>query len=121
VRPLGASGWTVIAGSGTSKEQDGTGLDASFQNAWNIAVDQAGYLYVVDSYASLRRVRHTGGSLTDPTTWVVETLVHSASAPVDGSAGTGRVYKLTGVCCASDGTLYLTEENDIRRLDRTRN
>ena len=44
-----------------------------------------------------------------------------AAAPVDGFTGTGKVYDLTGVTGARDGTLYLREQNDIRRRDRTRN
>jgi sugar lactone lactonase YvrE len=120
VLPLGSNSWTVIAGSGVYGETDGTGLNATFQGPNSIAVDQAGILYVADYPGSLRRLTHTGGSLTDPTTWKVQTLVPSGSE-TDGFTGTGTVHNLLGVTCARDGTLYLTEVNDVRRLDRTRN
>jgi sugar lactone lactonase YvrE len=121
VLPLGSSTRTVIAGGGVSTEKDGRGLTADFMNPAGIAVDQAGILYVADEGASLRRIVHTGGSLTNPSTWSVTTLVPVGSAPVDGFTGTGKVFGLTGVTCARDGTLYLTEQNDVRRLDRSRN
>ena len=121
VLPLASSTWTAIAGSGSQTEVDGTGLSAAFYQPSGIAVDQAGILYVADWNGSLRRMRRTGGLLANPTKWVVETLVPSAGAPVDGFAGTGKVGALRGVTCARDGTLYLTEKTAIRRLDRTRN
>jgi hypothetical protein len=117
----GSSTWTVIAGRGVSSEIDGTGLGAAFYLPTAIAADQAGYLYVVDLFSSLRSLRHTGGLVTNPATWVVSTLVPTAAASVDGFTGTGKVHSLNGVSCAGDGTLYLAEGSDLRRLDRTRN
>jgi sugar lactone lactonase YvrE len=123
VLPMGSSTWTVIAGkSGGGSELSGTGLGAVFTAPRGIAVDQAGILYVADDDGgSLRRIVHTGGLLTTPTTWAVTTLAAGASVPVDGFEGAGKVCNLNGVSCARDGTLYLTEANDVRRLDRTRN
>lgn len=70
--------------------------------------------------AALRRVRSKGGSLTNPNNWVVETLVPSGPA-VDGFTGTGQVNDLQSVNCARDGTVYVVQTTQIRRLDRTRN
>ena len=122
VQPGGSGPWTIIAGSGANATTDGTGLSADFHAPSGLAVDQAGILYVAESSGALRRVRHTSGSLTDPTTWVVETLApNNALVPVDGFRGTGQVHDLRGVTCTRAGVLYLTEVSDLRRLDRTRN
>jgi hypothetical protein len=121
VLPLGSNTWTVIAGTGGFSEVNGTGARASFLHPSGIAVDQSGIVYVADDGGALRRLVHTGGALTTPANWAVTTLVPSAAAPVNGFTGTGKVSGLFGVSCAHDGTLYLTENNDLRRLDRTRN
>ena len=120
VLPLGGSAWSVIAGTGASSEVNGSGGSATFFGPVGIAVDQSGIVYVADS-ASLRRLVHKSGALTNPALWTVTTLVPWAAAAVDGFTGTGTVYGLDGVSCARDGTLYLTEFYDVRRLDRTRN
>jgi DNA-binding beta-propeller fold protein YncE len=121
ILPQGSSTWTVIAGGGAETEKNGTGLSATFASPEGIAVDQSGIIYVADYEGSLRRVQHTGGSLTDPATWSVSTLVPWGAASVDGAKGTGKVGDLQGVWCADDGTVYLAEYDDIQRLDRTRN
>jgi hypothetical protein len=123
VLPQGTTTWAVIAGDGGSGEHNGAAQDCTFQNLVGIAVDQSGIVYVADGNISLRRLVHLGGplALTDETTWSVTTLVPSAAAPVDGFTGTGTVNGLLGVSCARDGTLYLAGDNDVRRLDRTRN
>jgi hypothetical protein len=122
------STWTKIAGNPANNviETDGTGYNASFANwAEGIAVDTTpgyGYVYVADLHLNLRRLVHTTpGLLTDPTKWTVDTPVPAANAPVDGFTGTGKVFNLRGVTCTRDGTLYLTDETDVRRLDRSRN
>ena len=119
--PAGGRQWTVLAGSGQDAETDGTGLGASFSRPVGIAVDPSGNLYVADYEAGLRRLIHTGGTLVDPATWAVDTLAHQGFPPVDGANGTGKVYDLTGVACAGDGSLYVTEWNDLRRLEWLRN
>ena len=66
---------------------------------------------------------HTGtggyGTWASATHWTVQTLVPSAAASVDGYNGTGKVNHLTGVSCLPNGTLCLTEQNVVRRLDWT--
>ena len=121
VLPLGSSTWKVIAGTGGYGEANGTGAHATFTHANGIAVDQSGIVYVADDGGAVRRLVHGGGALTTAANWSVATLVPSAAAPVNGFTGTGKVNGLFGVSCARDGTVYLTETNDVRRLDRTRN
>jgi hypothetical protein len=121
VLPKGSATWTVIAGSGQNAETDGTGLGTAFSRPVSLAVDQSGTVYVADYEMSLRRLVHLGGALTDPATWAVDTLVPHGFPPADGSSGTGKVFNLTSVTCAPDGTLYLTEWDDLRRLQWTRN
>jgi hypothetical protein len=70
------------------------------------------------------RLAHTGTSLTTRQAWTVVMLVDYATAPKDGAnhtmgtIGPGKVCNLQGVSCQDDGTVYLTEQNDLRRLDR---
>lgn len=120
ILPPDASTWTAIAGDGTGATLDGVGTSARFLNPTSIAVDSAGIIYVAEAGYALRRVRHTGGSRTDPSKWRVETLVPRADTAVDGFSGAARVRSLTGVACSRSGTLYLTDDSAIRRLDRTR-
>jgi sugar lactone lactonase YvrE len=121
VLPNGSTNWTIFAGDGpTGSEKDGSGTSAIFASPLGIAVDQSGILYVTDQGGSLRRVQFQGGSLTNPSDWLVDTLVHSGTE-ADGPASTGKVQGLQDVSCARDGTLYLTESDDVRRLDRTAN
>jgi hypothetical protein len=111
--------WYVIAGSGKPAEQDGTGNLAAFQHPISLAVDQSGILYVADQKGALRRVRYTGGSRTVASNWLVDTLVYAGASQDSQTTAPGTVAGLNSVTCARDGTLYLTELYDIRRLDRT--
>jgi hypothetical protein len=115
----GAFKWAVIAGSGKPAEQDGAGNVAAFLHPISVAVDQSGILYVADQKGALRRVRFTGGSPTVAADWLVDTLVYAGSSHDSLPTSPGAVAALNSVTCARDGTLYLTELYDIRRLDRT--
>jgi hypothetical protein len=122
VLPFGGV-WTIVAGiSGTPGEKDGTGVTATFSSPAGIAVDQAGLVYVAEMNGNLRRLRYSGqNGMQYASSWIVDTLVSAGATSLDGFTGTGKVRNLRGVTCARDGTLYLTEANDLRRLDRTRN
>jgi sugar lactone lactonase YvrE len=121
ILPNGGSAWSVIGGTKyTSGENNGTGNVATFAAPLGIAVDQSGIVYVAELDGSLRRMQFTGGSLTSSADWLVDTMVPKGSE-TDGLTGAGSVSGLQDVTCARDGTLYLTESDDIRRLDRSAN
>jgi hypothetical protein len=129
ILPAHGTSWSVIAGSGAGgfgpgqtppTDTDGIGLSASFNGPDALAVDQADMLYVGEMWGALRRVRPLGGSLTNPTNWVVETLV-PRGAVTDGFTGTGSIGVVRATACAQSGTLYLSDDQTLRRLDWTSN
>jgi sugar lactone lactonase YvrE len=111
--PAGAV--TLVAGlSGTPGTNDGTGVDARFDNPWGLAVDSAGNLYVGDrDNDTIRKVTPVG------TTWVVTTP--AGLAPSYGYAdGTGSVARFrgpSGVAVDSATNVYVmdTYNNTIRK------
>lgn len=107
----------VVAGTGASGAADGRGDLATFRAIVDVAVDEAGTVYVADNAGGLRRIRRIDTDLTQATSWRVETLVQHDVSPADGGDA-GRVNGVGGVAVARDGTVWITNRHSVRRVDR---
>jgi len=114
--PAGTTTAHHIAGTGALGSTDGRGDVATLGDICDFAVDETGMLYFAEIRGNLRRVRHLGGDITQPTRYKVETLLADSAASTDGPYGT--VADLLAVDVARDGTVWLAEEESVRRLDR---
>jgi sugar lactone lactonase YvrE len=111
--------WVVstLAGlAGTSGSVDGTNSDARFNFPNDVTVDNAGNLYVADSYNNtVRQVKPIG------TDWVVSTLAGLATGGPGSADGTGSVAQFNFPYSAtldSAGNLYVadTSNDTIRKV-----
>ena len=105
----GASGWTVgtLAGqTGTPGNQDGTGISAQFEEPYEMALDGARNLVVVDSAGgTIRKVTPSG---------VVTTIVGAPNTPDTVGLTSLNQLALQGVAVAPAGdTVYLAVNNAI--------
>jgi len=112
IRKVTAGGQvTTLAGSaGQSGSADGTGSAARFFDPSGVAVDDAGNVYVADSYNfTIRKVTTNG---------VVTTLAGSAgqSGSTDGMTNSARFNYPTGAAVDSAGNVYVADSgNDTIR------
>lgn len=100
---------SLLAGNGKNQYYltDGQGTEASFTYPQGIALDQAGNLYVADTFNNaIRRV--TPGGL-------VSTLAGNRSAGyADGAGSAAQFSSPSGVAVAIDGTVYVADQNNAR-------
>lgn len=93
---------------------DGTGLDARFQDAMQMAFDGSGTLYVSD-YPTIRRISSSGVVTTQTLTIAGPTV-----NPVDGTLSTATIRAATALTAGGAGVVYFADSfNDgvrIRRL-----
>ena len=107
---------TTLAGlAGNWGNADGTNSNARFGEAYGIAVDGAGNVYVADTYNyTIRRLAPAG------TNWVVTTLAGSAGnyGSADGTNSDARFDYPTGLALDPAGNIYVTDagNNLIRKL-----
>jgi sugar lactone lactonase YvrE len=107
---------TTIAGSyGVSGSADGTNSTARFNVPVSVAADNAGNLYVADSYNStIRKITPVGAN------WVVTTLAGSpgVAGSVDGTNSSARFSFPEGVAVDSSGNVFVgdTGSYTIRKL-----
>jgi sugar lactone lactonase YvrE len=102
---------TTLAGDGTPGDQDGIGRAARFHGPVGIAVDDAGTVYVADTYND--RIRRIGrdGSVT--------TIAGSGKPGNLDAVGAAASFDTpSALAVTTDGTLYVadTGNNAIRRI-----
>lgn len=95
---------TTIAGQlGSEGQADGTGVDARFEFPWSVDVDDAGNVYVADTWNhTIRRITPAG---------VVTTVVGRADSPGrrDGQGAAARLDVPSGIIVDPSGGLFVTD------------
>jgi hypothetical protein len=104
----------VLAGNGTAGFADGSGGStgtAEFNLPMGLTVDRAGRVYVAD-------LRNGRIRLIDPAGVVTTLAGDGTRAVVDGPALEAQFVAPIGVALASDGTVYVVDEdgNDVREI-----
>ena len=98
----------IFAGSGTAGSVDGPGNIAQFRNPSGIAVDREGNLYVVDKgNHRIRKVSPKGE---------VRSFVGSTEGFADGQGSTAQFNEPYGIAIDAEGSLYVTDNNCIRKV-----
>jgi DNA-binding beta-propeller fold protein YncE len=104
---------TTIAGNGTAGFADGKGAAARFNGPVGITVDDAGFVYVADTYNDrIRRIAPDGS---------VSTFAGAGQpGQADGPAATAAFDTPTALAVGSDGTVYVADTgNDaIRKIGK---
>ncbi|WP_412850406.1 T9SS type A sorting domain-containing protein [Chryseobacterium sp. PMSZPI] len=101
---------TTLAGSGTYGNADGTGTAAQFGGPTGITVDNAGNVYVVDSYNErIRKITPQG---------LVTTLAGSSAGYAEGTGTAARFNRPEGIAVDAAGNLYVADRdnNSIRKI-----
>jgi sugar lactone lactonase YvrE len=110
---LPSSNMSVFAGlSGLSGATDGTGAGARFSAPSDIAIDQAGNLYVTDyNNSTIRRITPAG---------IVSTLAGQAGSQgaTDGTGGAARFFNPDGIAVDAGGNVFVSDSNNhtLRRI-----
>jgi sugar lactone lactonase YvrE len=102
---------TTLAGNGTRGDADGIGRAAQFNGPVGLAVDDAGIVYVADTYNDrIRRIGRDGKVTT----------IAGSGAPglLDGMAASASFDTPSALAVTTNGTLYVadTGNNAIRRI-----
>ncbi|QOY93730.1 gluconolaconase [Massilia sp. UMI-21] len=104
-------GVTTLAGNGSPGERDGVGRAAQFNGPVGLAVDDAGVVYVADTYNDrIRRIGRDGA---------VTTIAGSGKpGNADGVGSAAAFDTPSAVAVTTNGTLYVadTGNNAIRRI-----
>ena len=107
ITPLGVV--TTLAGSGAQGNLNGTGVTATFNRPFGIAVDNTGNVYVADSYSyQIRKIDTLG---------VVTTLAGSGISGNINGTGTGASFGFpNGIAVDGSGNVYVADRgsNEIR-------
>ncbi|GHU01046.1 hypothetical protein FACS1894147_00150 [Spirochaetia bacterium] len=104
---------TTLAGDGTYGYADGTGTAAKFSDLSGVAVDNAGTVYVVDSYINRIRKISPGG--------VVTTLAGDGTyGYADGTGAAAQFNYPQGVAVDNAGNVYVADMNNhrIRKIEQ---
>ncbi|MBI2515971.1 MAG: SMP-30/gluconolactonase/LRE family protein, partial [Opitutae bacterium] len=115
IRKISPDGYvTTLAGSGAQGYADGTGLAASFNYPYGLALASDGSLYVTELYNHrVRKVTPAG---------VVTTIAgDGGDGFVDNVAGTAaRFSEPSGIAVAANGDIYVSEQkgNRIRKIEQ---
>ncbi|WP_338761176.1 NHL repeat-containing protein [Massilia sp. METH4] len=113
IRKVAADGTvTTLAGNGSPGFADGKGDAARFDGPVGIAVDDAGIVYVADTYNDrIRRIAPDGA---------VTTIAGGAQpGDADGHGPAARFDTPAGVAVAADGSLFVADTGNhaVRRID----
>lgn len=102
---------STFAGSGTQGSTNGTGINATFWNPIDIALDASGNLFVCDfSSNKIRKITPAG---------VVTTFAGSGSAGFTNATGIAASFRFpNGIAIDTDGNLYVADRNNhsIRKI-----
>jgi sugar lactone lactonase YvrE len=99
---------STLAGEGSTGYVDGLGTAALFNRPYDVAVDGAGNVYVVDRENSrIRKITPTG---------VVTTFAGSSPGYADGTGTAAQFNVLNGVTLDARGNLYVSDNQRIRRI-----
>lgn len=104
---------TTFAGSGVNASTDGTGINASFNNPRELAVDKFGNLYLTESVSSNHKIRKITPN------GVVTTLAGSGEAGSSDGIGSSATFNSPlGIAVDDGGNVYVSESgNDkIRKI-----
>jgi sugar lactone lactonase YvrE/3D (Asp-Asp-Asp) domain-containing protein len=115
IRKVTATGVvTTLAGSGSPTFADATGVAASFDQPYGIAMGPDGNIYVADTFNNrIRKVTSTG---------VVTTLAGSGSATFADATGAAASFNYPyGIAIGPDGNIYVADtlNHRIRKVTAT--
>ena len=103
---------TTLAGSGTAGSTDATGISASFNGPYGVAVDALGNVYVADyNNHKIRKITSAG---------VVTTLAGTGTAAlINGTLASAAFYLPFGVAVDASNNVYVADQGNaaIRKID----
>jgi len=107
---------SLIAGTGTAGDTNGTGDVAQFRNPLGVVVDGNGVIYVAESSGHrIRKIVFTGSDPTNPSHYTVSTLAGSGVAGFADRVGTEANFNTPrGLAISSDGTIYVADQGNYR-------
>ncbi len=116
---------SLIAGTGTPGDANGSGNVAQFRQPSGVAVGNDGTIYVSEALGHrIRKIVLTGSDPTNPAHYTVTTLAGSTTATsgfADGIRTAARFNCPRSLAIAPDGTLYVADQGNyrIRRVSPT--
>lgn len=114
VRKVSANGTiTTIAGGGSSLSDGVPAADAELESPWNVALDAAGNLYIVDLGDNRVRKLDTSGTIT-----TVAGSLNPAGLGNGGPATNASLNMPTAIAFDSGGNMYIADSgnNAIRKV-----
>ena len=98
---------STFAGNGTAGFLDGTGTAAQFEGPYDVAVDDAGNVYVSDTFNdAIRKITSAG---------VVTTFAGNGTYGFVDGVGAGAMFRTPqGIDIDADGNLYVADKNNQR-------
>lgn len=105
IRKISGGVVSTLAGSGSAGSTDGTGMSATFNHPFGVAVDGSGNVYVTDRIGQkIRKITQAG---------VVTTLAGNGSTGATDGTGTGATFNSpTSLTLDRDGNVYVTDETN---------